>query len=79
MKKIIKSSKNPIRGAEEKPSEAFEDQLKTIEDDFEYAIDGLNKLARSGATTLQQAQVIAEKLQASIQSVVNDIAESISE
>lgn len=60
-----------------KPDEALDDFIDIIEDDFAYAVSGLEALGRGGVNSTNDALAIAEKLQNMIQSVINEIAEKV--
>lgn len=67
-----------ITAAEDtKPDEALDDFIDIIEDDFDYAVSGLEALSRGGVNSTNDALAIAEKLQNMIQSVINEIAEKV--
>lgn len=60
-----------------KPDEALDDFIDVIEDDFAYAVSGLEALGRGGVNSTNDALAIAEKLQSMIQSAINEIAEKV--
>ena len=60
-----------------KTDEALDDFIDIIEDDFAYAVSGLEALSRGGVNSTNDALAIAEKLQNMIQSVINEIAEKV--
>ena len=51
--------------------------IDALKDDFDYAISGLEKLQRDGATGTNNALMIAESMSASIQSQLDEIASKI--
>lgn len=63
-----------IAAEEDKATQAIDDTLATLKDDFDYAISGLEKLSRSGANASNEAMAIAETLGNNIQSTLNAIA-----
>lgn len=64
--------KRVIRGAEDnKTSDAFKDELSNIQDDFDYLVDGLDKMARDGKTS-EALQIVLEA-----KSVVNGLISKI--
>lgn len=67
-----------VNAAEEGESKLL-DTLDAIKDDFEYLIAGLEKLDRSGAESSNNGLIIAEQLQASLQDVINKIADEVVE
>ena len=77
MKKMYRNTK-PVTAAEGTTAEeAFNDLLDAIEDDFNYALDGLDKLAQDGYPA--DAKQIAEQLQASINASVSSISAILAE
>lgn len=67
----------PVTAADESPaSEAFEDGLSQLEDDFDFAISGLEKLSADGYPA--DAKDIAETLSASIDSAIASISAILS-
>lgn len=73
--------KKYIRSSETKPALSAEDKLKDLmgamEDNFDYATDGIDKLASD--TDINEAISIATELNACIDSFIKRIAESVSE
>ena len=66
-------STQPVTAADESPaSEAFEDGLSTLEDDFEFAISGLEKLSADGYPA--DAKKIAETLSANVDAAIASIS-----
>lgn len=53
--------------------------IDELEDDFDYIISGLEKLGRSGAEASNQALVISENLESTLQDVIARIADVVSE
>ena len=58
-------------------NEKLDAAIDTLNDDFSYVIAGLEKLARSGASSQQDAQVIAENLETNIQEAISQIADVV--
>lgn len=55
----------------------FANLLKEINDDFDYAISGMELLGRRSAEDLQNAQIQAEQLHEYVKTIVSNIAEVI--
>lgn len=66
MKRIIKAAEGTSA------EDMFKDQLNELEDTFNYAVDGLSKLATDGYAA--DAKEIAENLKSAIDSTVSKIA-----
>ena len=67
MKRVIKAAE-----AEDKES-IFKDRLDQIEDDFSYLMEGLNHI------NMEDASIIADSINESIQSCIAKVADAISE
>lgn len=67
MKRFVKAAE-----AEDKES-IFKDRLDQIEDDFSYLIEGLNHI------NMEDASIIADSIDESIQSCIAEVADAISE
>ena len=74
MKRFMK----PVTAADEGNSKLLE-SLDRIKEDFDYIISGLEMLDRSGAEASNQGLIIAEGLQATLQDVISQIADSTAE
>ncbi len=71
------ASKKPITAADESPAvEAFEDGLSELEDDFDFAISGLEKLSADGYPA--DAKEIAETLSSNIDAAISSISAILS-
>ena len=75
----MKRLKRITAAAEDKMSEALDNQIDSLKDDFDYAIDGLSKLSRMGVNASNDAMAIAENLHNALQNVINDIANKVVE
>lgn len=70
-------SKKSITAAEDSPAtEAFEDGLSELEDDFDFAVSGLEKLSTDGYPA--DAKEIAETLSANIDAAIASISAILS-
>lgn len=67
-----------IIAAAEGGEDQLNDTISNLKDDFDYAIDGLERLARQGANGRNDALMIGEDLSASLQSIINQIADNVS-
>lgn len=74
MKRFMK----PVTAADEGNSKLLE-SLDRIKEDFDYIISGLEMLDRSGAEASNNGLIIAEGLQATLQDVISQIADSTAE
>lgn len=80
MKKlVVNSSRSDIYGAEESTEDKLGQALSDIKDDFDYAVSGLEKLGRAGVNSSNEALAISETFSKSIQDVIEQIANSVSE
>jgi hypothetical protein len=70
------SSKRPVRAAEEGDTRV-EDLSSTLKDDFDYALDGFDKLVRSGKVA--EALSIMSTLSDAINVAIEDSASQITE
>ena len=78
MKKYIKNATKPVKAAEgDSAADVFEDALNAIEDDFDYAIGGLEKISQDGYPA--DAKEIAEQLKAGIDAAVASISAILAE
>ena len=67
-----------IRTAETTTAEdAVNEALSTLKDDFDYAIDGISKLAADGDTgkALELANGLSEMINASIEEIAENVAQ----
>lgn len=75
MKKYLK----PIQAAEESATDRLDAAIDELNDDFDYIVSGLEKLGRSGANGENDALVIAENLQNSLNAIISEIADTVAE
>lgn len=75
MKKYLK----PVQAAEDSTVDRLDAAIDELNDDFDYIISGLEKLGRSGANGENDALVIAENLQASLNTIISEIADTVAE
>ena len=75
----MKKLRRITAASEDKMSEALDNQIASLKDDFDYAIDGLNKLGRMGVNASNDAMAIAENFHNALQTVINDIANKVVE
>lgn len=75
----MKKLRRITAASEDKMSEALDDQIDSLKDDFDYAIDGLSKLGRMGVNESNDAMAIAENFHNALQTVINDIANKVVE
>lgn len=75
----MKKLKRITAASEDKMSEALDNQIDSLKDDFDYAIDGLSKLSRMGFNASNDAMAIAENFHNALQTVINDIANKVVE
>lgn len=78
MKKYVKNATKLVTAAEEESpaAEAFEDGLSQLEDDFDFAISGLEKLSADGYPA--DAKKIAETLSSNIDAAIASISAILS-
>ena len=60
-----------------KSEEAFDEAIDNLEADFDYVIDGLDKLSRDGGEGQSQALQLALEMSSAIQSITDKIASAI--
>lgn len=75
----MKKLRRITAASEDKMSEVLDNQIDSLKDDFDYAIDGLSKLSRMGANASNDAMAIAENFHNSLQTIINDIANKVVE
>lgn len=75
----MKKLRRITAASEDKMSEALDNQIDSLKDDFDYAIDGLSKLGRMGFNASNDAMAIAENFQNALQTAINDIANKVVE
>ena len=76
MKRILTAQK-PIQAANDAIDEKLAAALSELEDDFDYAIAGIEKLGRSGANQSNDAMMICEDLQSAVQQIIDSIADKL--
>lgn len=70
-------SSTEIDGAEKTENEALQDVLRNMNEDFDFIVQGLEKLDRSGAEDSRIALEIAEKFSGSLQETISAISERL--
>lgn len=75
MKKMLR----PITAAEMDEDTRLKDTIDILEDDFSYAIAGLEKLGRGSKTDYDAALVAANGLQSALNQVISKIAGDVQE
>lgn len=74
----MKRIKRSITAAsDEGINEQLESQLDTLKQDFDYILDGLDRLGRTGANSSNDARAIAETLQNSLNNCIQEIADKV--
>ena len=73
----MKKLKRITAASEDNMSEALDNQIGSLKDDFDYAIDGLSKLSRMGVNASNDAMAIAENFHNSLQTSINDITDKV--
>lgn len=66
--------KRYVKAAEDKTAEALETSLDNLNEDFDYILDGFDKLARMGKESQDVAMQLALQLSGSLQETVKQIA-----
>jgi len=71
----------PITAAEgqSKGAEAFEEAVSNLEADFDYVVDGLEKLSRDGGEGQSQALQLVLEMSSAVKSVTDKIASAITQ
>lgn len=75
----MKRIKRKITAAADDISDQLDTQLSTLKDDFDYIIEGLERLGRTGANSSNDARAIAETLQNSLNNCIQSIADKVGE
>lgn len=74
----MKRIKRTITAASDDPiNEHLDSQLDTLKDDFDYILDGLDRLGRTGVNSANAASAVAEKLQESLNNYIQEIADKV--
>lgn len=76
--KII-SIKKPVLAATAERSEGYKEVQDSLDANFEYAMDGFEKLARDGKAGEKAAMQLMLELNSAIESVIQNIANTITE
>lgn len=74
MKRMIYSSTRPINAAEE--NEVLDDAIAELKANFDYVVEGFEKLGREGKDGQNRAQQILLELSAAIENAVAGVAQS---
>lgn len=69
--------KRRIFSASDSENDRLDDFIDIIEDDFAYAVSGLEALSRGGVNSTNDALAIAERLQSNLQDTINEIAQKV--
>lgn len=75
----MKKMRKIISAAEAADDTRLKDAIDMLEDDFDYAIAGLEKLGRSGRSNYENAVSIANTFSAAVAQVIDKIADEIQE
>lgn len=72
-------TKKPITAAEgqTKGAEAFDEAIDNLSADFDYVVDGLEKLAREGGEGQSQALQLTLEMSSAVKSITDKIASAI--
>ena len=69
--------KRRIFSASDSENERLDEFLDVLKSDFDYILEGLDKLGRSGVNSGNDALAIAERLQSNLQDTINEIAQKV--
>ena len=69
--------KRRICSASDSENDRLDEFLDVLKSDFDYIVEGLDKLGRSGVNSGNDALAIAESLQSSLQDTINEIAQKV--
>ena len=69
--------KRRIISASDSKNERLDEFLDVLKSDFDYILEGLDKLGRSGVNSGNDALAIAERLQSNLQDTINEIAQKV--
>ena len=69
--------KRRIFSASDSENERLDEFLDVLKSDFDYILEGLDKLGRSGVNSGNDALAIAERLQSNLQVTINEIAQKV--
>lgn len=73
-------NKKPVEAADQsKGQEAFDEAMDNLQDDFDYLLDGLEKMVRDGGDGQSQAlQIVLEASQA-VNSIIDKVANNVAQ
>lgn len=57
--------------------DAFKDLIDNLKADFDYIVDGLDKLSRSGNSAMNESISIGQSLQDDLDRCINEIADKV--
>lgn len=57
--------------------DAFKDLIDNLKADFDYIVDGLDKLSRSGNSAMNESISIGQSLQNDLDRCINEIADKV--
>ena len=69
--------KRRIFSASDSENDRLDEFLDVLKSDFDYIVEGLDKLGRNGVNSGNDALAIAERLQSSLQDIINEIAQKV--
>lgn len=69
--------KRRIISASDSNNDRLDEFLDVLKSDFDYILEGLDKLGRSGVNSGNDALAIAERLQSNLQDTINEIAQKV--
>ena len=69
--------KRRIFSASDSENDRLNEFLDVLKSDFDYILEGLDKLGRSGVNSGNDALAIAERLQSNLQDTINEIAQKV--
>ena len=69
--------KRRIFSASDSENDRLDEFLDVLKSDFDYILEGLDKLGRSGVKSRNDALAIAERLQSNLQDTINEIAQKV--
>lgn len=76
--RTIKQQRVNAAEGQSKGQEAFDEAIDNLQDNFDYVIDGLDKLSRAGGESQSQALQLALEMNSAVESVTQKIASAIS-
>lgn len=80
-RRILNSQNKPVTAAADSTAstEAFEESMENLSDNFDYVMDGLDKLAREGKEGQNQAMQLALELDSYVEAITKKIAEAVAQ